>query len=86
MGVEADRRPPLEPVRAEAKEVFVRARTLGPLRAVIAEFTEDNGIQRERLECGHVINRKQDVFGHTNAYRRRCRYCRATTRPTPKDG
>lgn len=60
------------PVPALSKAVV----RLGPLRKVVAEFHDENGVQRERLECGHVINRKQDAVGYTNATRRRCRYCR----------
>ena len=49
---------------------------LGPLRRVVAEGVNEHGVQTETLDCGHVIHRKQDAFGHTNAYRRRCRHCR----------
>lgn len=50
---------------------------LGPLRRVVSEGVNEHGVQTETLECGHTIHRKQDAFGHTNAYRRRCRHCRA---------
>lgn len=46
-----------------------------PLRAVVSEGVNEHGTQTETLECGHVVHRKQDAFGHTNAYRRRCRHC-----------
>lgn len=46
-----------------------------PLRKVVEEFQTPEGFERERLECGHVVNRKQDHYGPTNAYRRRCRFC-----------
>ena len=49
---------------------------LGPLRKVVAEGANEHGAQTETLECGHTIRRKSDLFGHTNAYRRRCRLCR----------
>lgn len=29
----------------------------------------------EELECGHIVRRKQDFIGATNAYRRRCKQC-----------
>lgn len=32
-------------------------------------------IVREKLECGHLANIKQDIYGETNAYRRRCKKC-----------
>jgi len=53
---------------------------LGPLRRVVREWNNEHGVQVETLECGHVIHRKQDAFGHTNARRRRCRHCRDTAR------
>lgn len=46
-----------------------------PLRKIVEEFTGDQGNPKERLECGHVINKKSDMAGHTNAYRRRCYKC-----------
>lgn len=48
----------------------------GPLRRVIAEGANEHGVATETLECGHTIRRKSDIYGPTNAYRRRCRYCR----------
>lgn len=33
---------------------------------------------KERLECGHIVRIKQDIYGPTNAYRRRCRECART--------
>ncbi len=29
----------------------------------------------EILECGHKVRQKTDIYGPTNAYRRRCRQC-----------
>jgi hypothetical protein len=47
-----------------------------PLRLVVDWFNDpETGAQKERLECGHVITRKQDIYGYTNAVRRRCRHC-----------
>ena len=63
------------------KDLSRTTKQLGPLRRVVDEFNDDNGVHRERLECGHVINRKQDIYGHTNAYRRRCRHCRDGREP-----
>jgi hypothetical protein len=54
----------------------------GPLRAIIGyvEVPIVEGsrwtVIRERLECGHVVNIRQDIIGPTNAHRRRCRRCR----------
>ena len=31
--------------------------------------------RRELLECGHKVRVKQDIYGETNATRRRCRQC-----------
>jgi len=48
-----------------------------PLRLVVDAYQNEYGAQVERLECGHVIARKQDIYGYTNAHRRRCRKCEA---------
>lgn len=56
----------------------------GPLRKIVGYVKESIGhhdtlgemfIDREELECGHIIPIKQDMFGETNATRRRCRKC-----------
>lgn len=47
-----------------------------PLRRIVSEGVNEHGVQTETLECGHTIHRKRDIYGHTNAYRRRCRHCR----------
>lgn len=52
------------------------AQKLGPLRRVVAEGATEHGVPTETLECGHTIRRKSDLYGPTNAYRRRCRHCR----------
>lgn len=41
----------------------------GSLRKVMS------GATNERLSCGHVIPRKQDIYGPTNAHKRRCWKC-----------
>lgn len=51
-------------------------RAAGPLRKIVREFVDERGLEREELECGHVLSRKSDIIGPTNAYRRRCRHCR----------
>lgn len=53
----------------------------GPLRKIISyeqKEIEGTDILRpvEVLECGHRVWIKTDIYGETNAYRRRCRYCR----------
>ena len=60
-----------------------------PLRKIIKRTTEYEKIGMfeypryyEYLECGHRIKEKSDFYGPTNAYRRRCRKCRITTRAT----
>lgn len=60
----------------------LRGAAIGPLRAVIAEGVNKYGVQTETLECGHVVRRKSDIYGPTNAYRRRCWKCRKGL-PTP---
>jgi hypothetical protein len=55
----------------------MKTKSLRPLRRVLDTFQNQYGGQSERLECGHVIGRKMDHHGYTNAYRRRCRYCAA---------
>lgn len=57
---------------------------VAPLRKVVRCFTTEAGVERERLECGHVINRKQDIYGPTNAYRRRCRKCARAKLTSPR--
>lgn len=32
-------------------------------------------IRREVLLCGHIIRIPQDIYGETNAYKRRCQEC-----------
>ena len=62
---------------------MARTTTTAPLRRIVREFTEtiENGdgcraqLPREKLECGHVVAVRQDIYGPTNAYRRRCRRC-----------
>lgn len=64
-------------------------RSSGPLRRIVGERVDDNGVMRERLECGHEVPRREDVIGATNAARRRCRHCyisrvrRPALTPTP---
>ena len=57
----------------------------GPLRKVIALRTiKFNGIDvdRELLECGHLVTAKSDFVGRTNAASRRCGKCKLNH---PKD-
>jgi len=55
----------------------------GPLKKIVREFvTYDKGVggtythHHEELECGHVVSPRIDIYGVTNAYRRRCWKCR----------
>jgi hypothetical protein len=50
----------------------------------VAEGENEHGVHTETLECGHTIHRKHDIYGYTNAYRRRCRHCRNVTSITPE--
>lgn len=52
----------------------------GPLRLVVID-----GSMEELYECGHRAVRKSDIYGFTNAYKRRCRRCRDGVAPTPED-
>ena len=48
-----------------------------PLRKVVEHLWTVEGFRRERLECGHIQNVKQDAFGPYYAAKRRCRRCAA---------
>lgn len=55
-----------------------------PLRKIVGYESHDVSLtpgqpmflEHEKLECGHLVLPKQDIFGETNATRRRCRKCR----------
>jgi hypothetical protein len=55
--------------------------TYGPLRRVVRSYINEHGAEREELECGHHLGRRQDGFGQTNAARRRCPHCRDGIQP-----
>lgn len=55
-----------------------KPKNLGPLRKIVSEGANEHGVHTETLECGHTIHRKQDIYGYTNAFRRRCRHCLKT--------
>jgi hypothetical protein len=38
--------------------------------------------RKEKLECGHIVRIKEDIYGQTNAYKRRCRFCREANQQT----
>ncbi len=48
-----------------------------PLRRVVghAPHPEYPSVLQEVLECGHQQNPRTDIYGETNAARRRCRKC-----------
>jgi hypothetical protein len=48
---------------------------LAPLRTIVNERNDEHGRIIEILECGHEQPQKQDIYGPTNALRRRCRRC-----------
>lgn len=49
-----------------------------PLRKIIDYINDENGFQMEVLECGHKQYPVRDIYGETNAYRRRCKKCYQT--------
>ena len=51
---------------------------LAPLRTIVDERNDEHGRIIEVLECGHEQPQKQDIYGPTNASRRRCRRCWGT--------
>lgn len=52
---------------------------LAPLRRIVDVKGHPSipGVLIEVYECGHERRQKTDMFGPTNAYRRRCRACKA---------
>ena len=57
---------------------------MAPLRKIVDRVWVESGlmmygkplmVMRDKLECGHLVAAKQDIYGPTNAYRRRCRKC-----------
>ena len=47
-----------------------------PLRRIVAHDYDPYGVDRETLECGHIIHRRHDSLGPTVTDRRRCDQCR----------
>jgi hypothetical protein len=60
--------------RAEAKS---RETNSYPLRKIVGYDGDEKypALIYELLECGHKMLPRGDMFGETNAYRRRCRKC-----------
>ena len=54
-----------------------------PLRRVVGYGLNEHGGETETLECGHVVPRLSDIYGPTNAFRRRCRQCFDVDKPKP---
>lgn len=52
-----------------------------PLRKVVGYGLNEHGGETEKLECGHEIPRRNDIYGPTNAYRRRCHLCHEARKP-----
>ena len=48
----------------------------GPLKKVVDWYSNEYGLAIEKLECGHEQPTVKDIYGETNAYRRRCNNCR----------
>lgn len=55
--------------------------TRDPLRKIVSEYTDHLNRTIEVLECGHEQARKSDMYGLTNAYRRRCHKCACANHP-----
>lgn len=67
-----------------------KAFTLAPLRKVLGLISVPIGdrpgaatIGHELYECGHHRPPKQDIYGNTNAFRRRCNDCGKGRGPNP---
>lgn len=68
----------------------------GPLRKIVAVISLPIGCDLDRpipgaascghelLECGHVQLPREDIYGPTNATRRRCWKCAANKPPKPE--
>lgn len=77
-----------------SRRAHASGRALGPLREVLGDVVGevihdkstglDIEILKELLACGHVVNRKQDFMGPTNACRRRCWQCAGEALVDPK--
>jgi len=69
----------------ERKEEEMNANnsTVAPLRKIVDRPMVSIGndgeteyfMRKELLECGHIVSPKQDIYGPTNAARRRCPQC-----------
>lgn len=60
----------------------LRGAAIGPLRRIVAEGVNAHGVETETLSCGHVLHRRNDHGGPTNAARRRCWKCRKEIAPS----
>ena len=64
----------------------MRRKPTDPLRRILGEsFDPRTGRLIEHLDCGHDQAQRQDIFGPTNAYRRRCRACGREARARPDE-
>jgi hypothetical protein len=61
--------------RIKRRRSWRRNQPLAPLRDIVGRSFDEFGIRLELLECGHEQRQKHDIFGPTNACRRRCRQC-----------
>ena len=52
----------------------------GPLRKIV-RWVDGHTFKHQLLECGHTKREGRDIFGPTNADRRRCRKCKAGLPP-----
>lgn len=61
----------------------------GPLRKIVGWvdvplgvfYGKQQTVKRQLLECGHTKPEGRDIFGPTNADKRRCRKCKAGAPP-----
>jgi hypothetical protein len=61
----------------------------GPLRKVVGlrdVLFHGVMVERELLECGHLVRVRKDLVGRTNAARRRCGQCKPWDSPSGQKG
>jgi hypothetical protein len=74
-------------VRPCACKKFVTAplrKVLGIIGWKIEDRPGSAVVSHELYECGHHYRQKEDIYGPTNAYRRRCTHCANGKEPKPE--
>jgi hypothetical protein len=79
------------PKKGNSTRCGCKTYTMPPLRKVLGLIgvpVEDRPgaavISKELYECGHAFSEKSDIYGTTNAFRRRCLACAKGRPPDPK--